>query len=111
MEISFETKKLAKVFNSEKEIIREYGSKLGKCIMRRLAVLEAANNLIEIPVTPPFRRHELGQNRKGQIAVDLEHPFRLVFKPNHNPVPVKTDGGLDLKKISAITIIEVEDYH
>ena len=79
--------------------------------MRRLAVLEAANSLIEIPVTPPFRRHKLGQNRKGQIAVDLEHPFRLVFKPNHNPVPVKTDGGLNLKKISAITILEVEDYH
>ena len=111
MEISFETRKLAKIFNSEKELVREYGSELGKCIMRRLAVLEAASSLIEIPITPPFRRHELKQNRKGQIAVDLEHPFRLVFKPNHNPMPVKRDGGLDLKKISSITILDVEDYH
>ena len=111
MEVGFERKKLARIFNSEKEIVRVYGSKLGKCIMSRLAVLEAAGSLMEIPVTPPFRRHELKQNRKGQIAVDLEHPFRLVFKPNHNPVPVKKDGGLDLKNISAITILKVDDYH
>ena len=111
MEVSFETNKLAKIFGSEKKIIREYGSKLGKCIMRRLAFLEAADSLSDIPTSPPFRRHELRQDRKGQISIDLEHPFRLIFKPNHNPVPVKTDGGLDLKKISAITILEVEDYH
>lgn len=91
--------------------MREYGPKLGKCLMRRLAVLEAADCLEEIPITPPFRRHELKQNRKGQLAIDLEHPYRLIFKPNHNPVPVKADGGLDLRKIRAITIIEVEDYH
>lgn len=111
MEVSFETKKLAKVLNSEKETAREFGSKLGKIIMRRLAVLEAANCLEDVPITPPFRRHKLKQNRKGQFAVDLEHPYRLIFKPNHHPMPLKVDGGLDLRRITAITILEVEDYH
>jgi len=111
MEVSFETNRLARILNSEKETIRVFGSKLGKSIMRRLAVLDAANCLKDVPITPPFRRHELKQNRKGQFAVDLEHPYRLIFKPDHNPVPVKADGGLDLKKITAITILEVEDYH
>lgn len=111
MEVSFDTKRLARILNSEKEIIREFGLKLGKSIMRRLAVLEAANCLEDVPITPPFRRHELKHNRKGQFAVDLEQPYRLIFEPNHNPVPVKEDGGLDLKKITAITILEVEDYH
>jgi proteic killer suppression protein len=111
MEVSFATKRLAKILNSEKETVREFGSKLGKSIMRRLAVLEAANCLEDVPIRPPFRRHELKQNRKGQFAVDLEHPYRLIFKPNHNPIPVKADGGLNLKKITAIIILEMEDYH
>jgi len=111
MEVSFATKKLAKILNSEKETVREFGAKLGKSIMRRLAVLEAANCLEDVPIKPPFRRHELKQNRKGRFAVDLEHPYRLIFKPNHNPIPVKADGGLDLKKITAIIILEMEDYH
>jgi proteic killer suppression protein len=64
-----------------------------------------------VPVRPPERRHELSGNRKGRFAVDLKHPQRLVFEPNHNPLPRGADGGLDLKKINAVTIIEVEDYH
>ena len=48
---------------------------------------------------PPERRHELSGNRKGQFAVDLKHPQRLIFEPNHNPLPRRADGGLDLKKI------------
>jgi proteic killer suppression protein len=111
VEVSFETRKLAKILNSEGETIREFGAKLGKAIMKRLAFLEAANCLEDVPIARPYRRHQLSQNRKGQFAVDLEHPYRLIFKPNHNPIPVKADGGLDLKKITAITILEMEDYH
>ena len=111
MEISFETRKLSKIFNSEKEMVKQYGPKLGKCIMRRLSVLEAAESLADIPVSPPFRRHELGINRQGQIAIDLFHPFRLIVKPSQNPPPLKKDGGLDLANIKEITILGVEDYH
>jgi len=111
VEISFETRKLAKVFNTKKELDREYGTELSKTITKRLSLMEAANCLNEVPITPPFRRHELKHNRKGQFAVDLVHPHRLVFKPNHNPLPVRADGGLDLRRITAITILGVEDYH
>ena len=111
MEISFETGKMAGIFNTEKELVRGYGSQLAGTIKRRMAVLSAARCLADVPVTPPFRRHELAQNRKGQFAVDLDHRLRLVFRPNHNPLPVKPDGGLDLSKITEITILEVKDYH
>lgn len=79
--------------------------------MRRMLVLKAARTLQEIPVHPPERRHELKGQRKGQYAVDLKQPHRLVFKPNHDPLPRKSDGGLDLGAITAITILKVEDYH
>jgi proteic killer suppression protein len=111
MEMTFRNEKLAKIFNSEKNLKREYGTQNANKIKLRLAVLMAATCLDEVSTRPPERRHELVGKRKGQFAVDLEHPKRLVFEPNHNPLPRRADGGLDLRKISAVTIIEIEDYH
>ena len=111
MEINFKTVKLAKVFNQEKMLMSEYGEENGRIIMRRMAVLKAAPNLSQVSHLKPDRRHELIGRRKGEFAVDLKQPFRLVFRPNHDPVPLKTDGGIDLEHITSITIINVEDYH
>ena len=79
--------------------------------MVRLAVLKNARNLSQVPARRPERRHMLTGNRQGQYAVDLAHPYRLVFVPNHDPVPRLDDGGVDLERVTAITIIEVVDYH
>lgn len=111
MDITFKSKRLWGVFNSEANLVRKYGSENAKLIKRRMAVLNVSTCLEEVPYRPPERRHELTGNRKGQFAVDLKHPFRLIFEPNHNPVPCKADGSLDLRRITSITIIEVEDYH
>ena len=111
MEITFKNKKLAGIFSSEKDLVRKYGFENATLIKRRMAVLGASTCLEEVPYRPPQRRHELTGNRKGQFAIDIKHPYRLVFEPNHNPVPCKTDGSLDLRRITSITIIEVEDYH
>ncbi len=111
MDITFKNEKFAKTFNSEKDLVQEYGPENAKKVKLRMAVLTAATCLEEVPYHPPERRHELSGNRKGQFAVDLKHPKRLVFEPNHNPLPCKTDGSLDLKEITAIKIIGVEDYH
>jgi proteic killer suppression protein len=53
----------------------------------------------------------LTQDRKGQLAVDLVHPRRLVFEPANDPVPAKADGGVDWSKVTEIVILEVVDYH
>ena len=111
MEISFKSRKLQKIFNREKGLNRVYGSNMAKKVKNRIALLDAAENLEDVPTISSCRCHELGQNRKGQFTVDLEHPYRLVFRPNHNPLPRKADGGLDLRKITNIMILEVEDYH
>ncbi len=84
---------------------------MATAIMNRMAVLRAARALALVPVTPPERRHQLQGDRGGQFAVDLVHPYRLVFKPDHQPVPRKNDGGIDVTRVTAITIIEVIDYH
>lgn len=111
MEITFRTRKLAKTFNSESDLQKNYGKPMAMRIMSRLAVLMNARTLADVPSTPPERCHPLHGERKGQYAVDLVHPRRLVFMPNHEPVPRKDDGGIDLDKLTSIIIIEVVDYH
>ena len=82
-----------------------------RAIRRRMALLKNASNLSCVPTTPPERLHELTGNRELQFAVDLAQPHRLVFAPNHEPVPAREDGGLDRGRITAIVILEVVDYH
>jgi len=79
--------------------------------MMRLTVLEAAESLNDVPTAPPTRRHPLQGNRKGCFAVDLKHPFRIVLKPAQHPIPKRDDGGIDLFAVTAIEIIDIEDYH
>ena len=111
MDITFKNRHIEKVFNFEKELSKKFALKNGRLIIRRIMLLKAATCLAEVPHTKPERRHELTGKRRAQFAVDLKHPYRLVFKPNHKPLPKKDDGGLDLNRITAITILGVEDYH
>ncbi|MBA2678519.1 MAG: ImmA/IrrE family metallo-endopeptidase [Ktedonobacteraceae bacterium] len=57
---------------------------------------------------PNARCHELVGDRKGTLAVDLGHPYRLIFEPNHIPIPRKVDGGLDWTIVTAIRILAKE---
>ena len=94
-----------------REAVRAYGSELAQVLMRRLTQIKAADTLLDLPPTKPVRRHLLKGNRGGQFAVDLKHPFRLVFEPDHSPVPQLDDGSVDLTKVTEIRILEVVDYH
>jgi hypothetical protein len=59
----------------------------------------------------PGRCHELTGDRSGQLSLDLDGPYRLIFVPANEPVPLKADGGLDRTRVTAIEIIGVEDTH
>ena len=111
MDIAFRTRRLEKTFNAAGALQKAYGDRMAKAIMIRLAVLKAAPTLALVPTTPPDRRHQLRGDRDEQFAVDLVHPHRLVFVPNHDRLPRKDDGGIDVAQVRAITITEVIDYH
>ena len=111
MDIAFRTRKLKKNFNEEAALRRAYGTQMAKAIVLRMAVLKAASNLAQVPTTKPDRRHQLSADREEEFAVDLVDPYRLIFEPNHEPLPRKDDGGIDLERVIAITILEVKDYH
>lgn len=111
MDILFSNNKLAKICNSSKERNRKYGSFLGKQLLQRLSELSMCDSLEDMKHIPGARCHELHQNRKGQFAVDLKQPQRLIFEPTNAENCRKEDGGLDWTLIEEITIIEIADYH
>jgi proteic killer suppression protein len=107
----FASEKLRKILSNEKEIYRKYGAERGRIMIRRLVQLRAAMTLEVMRTLPQAKCHELGQDRQGQLAVDADYPYRLIFEPAQDPLPVKSDGGLDWKGVTTIRIIEVVDYH
>lgn len=111
MEISFSSRKLEKIFNDERRLVREFGQQMADRIVARLYLLIEVETLADVPTINPERCHQLSGDRLGQFAVDLKHPFRLVFEPDHDPVPTKDDGSIDRESIDRIEIIEVTDYH
>lgn len=111
MEIGFTSKKMKKNCSSGEEMTKAYGGKTAKKLQQRLMELYAARALDEISHLPPARCHEMKGNRAGLFSVDLDHPYRLYFRPDHDPVPQKPDGGMDRAGITRILIVEVWDPH
>lgn len=111
MNIQFKTRKMQKNCSDERAMIKEWGTQIAKLLKKRLMEIRAVDNLSDLHKIPQARCHILKGDRKGQFSVDLKHPFRLVFLPNHEPIPTNDEGGYDLMKINSVIILEVTDYH
>ncbi len=111
MKVSFSTKSMQKRCSEEKAMQKQWGTGTARRLKQRLLELKAATTLHDICRTPPARCHELRGKRKGELSVDLEHPYRLIFKPDHSPLPRRTDGGLDWDRVTKVMVIEVADTH
>jgi toxin HigB-1 len=111
MEISFTSGKLQKLCSNEKKMRGELGPKCAAKLQQRLTELAAAENLEDLRNLPGARCHELTGDLKGCLAVDLQHPQRLIFEPDHDSPPAKPDGGLDWEQVTRILIRDIQDYH
>jgi len=88
-----------------------YGVNTAKKLKLRLAELEAAASLEDLRRLPQARCHEYKGSGKGLLSVDLADPYRLIFEPDHDPVPSKDDGGLDWSKVTRVLVMDVLDPH
>ena len=111
VDILFKIKKFQKECNKQKTLVRVYGQRRAKLIRRRLDELLAANTLNDLRSLPGPRCHELKGNRAGQLSVDLDYPYRLIFKPANDPILQKKHGGLDWTRITTVEITGIEDTH
>jgi len=96
--------------NNHKLLKRHQGDLRAKKIRRRLDDLKAASNL-EMMRSLPGRCHELKGDRHGQLSLDLDHPWRLIFVPADQPPSLKSDGGIDWEKVLIIKILKIDDTH
>lgn len=71
MDITYKNKKIEKICTDARTAERTYGREMAD---------------------------KIAQNRKGQYAVDLVHPYRLVFEKNGDEIQI-------------VNILEIVDYH
>ena len=110
MDIKFSQSKLRKLANDVRKCQKEFGVKKSTLFFKRLTDLREADTLEDIR-NLPGRYHELVGDRKGQWACYLDHPYRLIFTPQENPIPVNQSGQYIWIEIVSIEIVEIVDYH
>lgn len=111
MDVYFTSEDLREACATERACKRRWGDQQAKVIGRRLAQLRAADSLDDMRAFAAAHAHELQGERAGQLAVNAQGALRIIFEPAHDPAPCKPDGGLDWRRITAIRILDIADYH
>lgn len=109
MEVTFDDRGLGETCESEKALRRRCGVVRAKKIETRLKQLRAAATLADMRFLPGHC-HELTGNLAGHLAMDLDQPYRLVFRPAGETEP-GPGGGLDWTTVTAVVVTSIEDYH
>jgi proteic killer suppression protein len=107
MQLWFKNNKIKNQCENPLRARRDFGLRIGNVLTQRVAELAAATSLLDIKHIPAARLHRLEGTRADEYAVDLVHPFRLVFKPI-------LQKGVDISNLESIDIIRIEevtDYH
>ena len=57
------------------------------------------------------RFHQLTGDLIGVFSLSVGGPLRLLFEPDHDPVPMLPDGGINRARVTRIIILGIRDYH
>lgn len=98
MDITYKTRKIMKICTNAKDAEKAYGGRMAVKIHLRIDQIRAAATVEEMIHDNIGRCHPLVKDRKGQYAMDLVHPFRLVFEKKGNEIQIAN-------------ILEIVDYH
>jgi len=107
VEIFFSNAKLAQMLNEELRLTRAFDAPTAREIRLRLAVLAASATLADVPVQPPDARQQLKTNPEQRFAVYAGAKRRIIFEPTP-PAPKTAGGRLDLREVTAITILDID---
>lgn len=98
MQIKYDNKAIEKVCTNASYAKKKYGERISELIHQRIDEITAAESIEQMVKFGIGRCHPLHNKRKGQYAVDLVHPYRLVFRK------IKDD-------IKIVCVVEIVDYH
>jgi hypothetical protein len=111
MQISYNSNKLEKSVSTPREIQKNYGTR-AKLVSQRMAEIKTSASLAVLGTIPKANCHQLSNNLSGKLAVDISANHRIIFEPDHDPIPRKEDGGLDWSQVIKIKILSIgTDYH
>jgi Plasmid maintenance system killer protein len=98
MRITFKNNKIERECLNNDIAVRKFGFNMAEKIEQRISEIWAFENVEQLIQLSIGRCHPLYGKRKGQYAMDLVQPYRLIF--------VKSKLGLQV-----VQIIEITDYH
>ncbi len=80
VKITYKNKKIEKECTNVKTSDKIYGKHMTEKIHMRIDQIASADTIEMMIQYHIGRCHSLANNRKGQYAMDLVHPYRLVFE-------------------------------
>ena len=98
MQIEYKNRGIMKVCTDASVAEKKYGTEMAEKLQLRVDQIYAADSVEQMIQFGIGRCHPLRGNRKKQFAVDLVHPYRLVFEKKGNEIQIAN-------------ILEVVDYH
>ncbi len=110
MDVVFSSTKLAKEFNSAKELNKVHGQQRAKSIMKRMMQLAAADNLDQLR-NAPGRCHVLKGDLACIFSLELDGPYRLLFEAADASPSITEVGSINWSLITSVRILEVRDTH
>ncbi|MDY2888461.1 MAG: type II toxin-antitoxin system RelE/ParE family toxin [Candidatus Caccosoma sp.] len=99
MNITYKNKKMHKICTDASIAAKTYGSEMALKIAMRVDQIQATDSIEVLVQNKIGRCHQLRGNRKNEYAMDLVHPYRLVFKID------------EFNNIQIAFIMEIIDYH
>ena len=98
MELTYKNNKIKKVCTDARTAEKNYGLEMAAKIHQRIDEIRAADTVEMMIQFHIGRCHQLKQDRKGQYAMDLVHPYRLIFEKEGDQIQIAN-------------ILEIVDYH
>jgi hypothetical protein len=101
LELAFETKALRDICGSEKKAKQELGAVVAAHLKRRLADLQAAKTIDELPVAKPKK------NSKNYV-IALSSDYQLVATVGHADAPTLPSGKVDWANVTRLKLLRIE---
>lgn len=98
LQISYKNKKIEKICTDTSYARKKHGIDMAKKIHQRINEIQASDDVETMLKYGIGRCHELKADRSGEYAVDLVHPYRLIFSVKENEIVIAL-------------IKEIIDYH
>jgi toxin HigB-1 len=108
LKFNFRDKKVRELCEKRAVADQKLGAICARKLRTRLDDLDAASRVTDLTAGNP---HPLKGDRLGQFALDLAGGCRLVFAPDHDPLPLHDDQSIDWSQVTIIYIEFIGDYH